>query len=110
MRRMRHSLSLLFAVLAGCTLSEPPSEIVRKVEAAGAGDLRAASKASIEDWFRKHPDVANETRQMCLPVRANAPANWGDSTEGRVCNAANVAAAFQFRERKGDGRGFDAVR
>jgi hypothetical protein len=106
---MKHAAVVLALLLIGCR-SERPSEIVRKVEVAGAGDLRAASKEAIEDWFRKHPDVANETRQMCVPVRANAPANWGDSTEGRVCNAANVAAAFQFRERKGDGRGFDAVR
>ena len=97
----------LALVLAGCT-QEPPSEIVRKVETAGAGNLRAASKDAIEDWFRKHPDVANQTRQMCLPVRASAPANWTDSTEGRVCNAASVAAVFQFKERKGDGRGFEA--
>lgn len=104
---MRLPVLPLALVLAGC-MQEPPSEIVRKVEAAGAGNLRAASKDAIEDWFRKHPDVANQTKQMCLPVRASAPANWGYSTEGRVCNAASVAAVFQFKERKGDGRGFEA--
>lgn len=106
---MKYPALALALLLAGCT-QEPPSEIVRKAEAAGAGNLRAASTDAIEDWFRKHPDVAKETRDMCVPVRANAPANWADTTEGRVCNAASVATVFQFKERKGDGRGFDAVK
>lgn len=100
---------LLLIVLAGC-VSEPPSEIVRKVEAAGAGDLRNASQPVIEDWFRKHQQVAVEVKNLCAPVREKASANWAATTEGRVCNAANVAAFFNFKERKGDGRGFDAVK
>lgn len=107
MSGMKYPILLLALILAGCT-QEPPSEIVRRVEAAGAGDLHSASREAIEDWFRKHPDVANETRQLCIPVRASAPAKWSDTTEGRVCNAAGVATVFRFKERKGDGRGFEA--
>lgn len=96
-------------ILGGCA-KEPSSAIVAKVEAAGAGDLRSASPQAVEAWFRQHKELALEVKQLCQPVREKAAANWADSTEGRVCAAANVASAFNFRERKGDGRGFDAVK
>ena len=104
---MRLSVVLLGLLLVGCT-KEPPSEIVQKVEAAGAGDLRAASQQSIEDWFRKHTEFAVEVRDQCRPIREKAPATWSSTTEGRVCNAANVASVFNFKERKGDGKGYQA--
>jgi hypothetical protein len=104
---MRLSVVLIVSFLAGCT-KEPPSEIVRKVEAAGAGDLKAASQQAIEGWFRKHTEFAVEVRDECRPIREKAPATWSDTTEGRVCNAANVASVFNFKERKGDGQGYQA--
>ena len=104
---MRLSVVLLGLLLVGCT-KEPPSEIVQKVEAAGAGDLRTASQQSIEDWFRKHTEFAVEVRDQCRPIRDKAPATWSNTTEGRVCNAANVASVFNFKERKGDGKGYQA--
>ncbi len=104
---MRLSVVLLGLLLVGCT-KEPPSEIVQKVEAAGAGDLRAASQQSIEYWFRKHTEFAVEVRDQCRPIRQKAPATWSSTTEGRVCNAANVASVFNFKERKGDGKGYQA--
>lgn len=96
-------------ILVGCA-KEPLSAIVAKVEAAGAGDLRGASPNAVETWFRQHKDLAAEVKQLCQPVQANAAAKWADSTEGKVCAAASVASAFNFRERKGDGRGFEAVK
>ena len=87
---------------------EPPSEIVQKVEAAGAGNPRAASQESIEDWFRKHVEFGVEVRDQCRPIREKAPATWSSTTEGRVCNAANVASVFNFKERKGDGKVYEA--
>jgi len=104
---MKLSIVLLGLLLVGCT-KDPPSEIVQKVEAAGAGDLQAASQQSIEDWFRKHSELAVEVREQCRPIREKAPAGWSNTTEGRVCNAANVASVFNFKERKGDGRGYQA--
>jgi hypothetical protein len=104
---MRLSFVLLILLLAGCT-REPPSEIVQKVEAAGAGDLRAASQQSIEDWFRKHIEFAVEVRDQCRPIREKEPATWSSTTEGRVCNAASVASVINFKERKGDGKGYQA--
>ncbi len=104
---MRLCFLLLGVLLAGCA-REQPSAIVQKVEAAGAGDLRSASQRSIEDWFRKHSEFAVEVRDQCRPIREQAPASWSDTTEGRVCNAADVASVFNFKERKGDGRGYEA--
>ena len=104
---MRTCLIVFVLVLGGCT-KESPSAIVQKVEGAGAGELKIASQQSIEGWFRKHTELAVEVRDLCRPVRDAANANWESSTEGRVCNAATVASAFNFKERKGDGRGFQA--
>lgn len=101
------SIVLLGLLLVGCT-KELLSEIVQKVEAAGAGDLQAASQQSIEDWFRKHSDFAVEVREQCRLIREKPPAEWSNTTEGRVCNAASVASVFNFKERKGDGRGYQA--
>ena len=106
---MRLQSLILLVLLAGCA-KEPPSAIVKKVEEAGAGDLRTASQAGLEDWFRKHSDLAVEVKAMCQPVQEKATANWFSTTEGRVCSAASVASVFHFKERKGDGRGYDAVR
>jgi hypothetical protein len=94
-------------LLAGCT-REPSSEIVQKVQAAGAGNLQAASQQSIEGWFQKHTEFAVEVRDQCRPIREKAPATWSSTTEGRVCNAATVASAFNFRKREGDGRSYQA--
>ncbi|MBX7135087.1 MAG: hypothetical protein K1X67_20670 [Fimbriimonadaceae bacterium] len=105
---MRRTCLLLSVILlAGCT-QERPSEIVQRVQNAGAGDVRSASQESLEQWFRQHRDLANDIKGRCAPIQPTAPATWGDSTEGRVCKAASVASVFQFTPRKGDGRGFEA--
>ncbi len=91
---MKFLLLLLWVVLmVGCSHSnEPPSAIVQKAEACGAGDPSTATNVALQDWFVKHRDCAVAVDQMCKPVRQKATANWTDSTEGRVCSAArNVA-------------------
>lgn len=90
---MRRNILLMTIVWASCT-REPDSAIVRRVEGAGAGDVRAASNDALLDWFRKHQEVGQEIRNLCEPVGKTAPATWSDSTEGRVCLAAQSAAAF----------------
>ncbi len=93
------TIALIFAVLelGGCTRKEPRSEIVERAEQAGAGDLANASAFSTEDWMRKHKDIAVQINTMCTPVREKAPANWGDSTEGKVCTAARNAAMSTYK-------------
>lgn len=50
---MRRNILLMTVVLASC-MREPESAIVQRVEAAGAGNVRAASNEALLDWFRKH--------------------------------------------------------
>jgi hypothetical protein len=105
MEGMRRTIVLMTVVLASCT-REPDSAIVRRVEEAGAGKVRAASNDALLDWFRKHQEVGQEIRKLCVPIRTNAPATWTDTTEGRVCQAAQAASAFYFEDRPGDGKAY----
>jgi hypothetical protein len=90
MKRTWMAVSILVLAVApvGCKKAEPPSPIVKKVEDSGSGDLSQASTKSIYDWFNKHQDLASEIKKECLEVKDSKPANWGDSTEGRVCSTA----------------------
>jgi hypothetical protein len=85
---------LVGSVLGGCKKVEPPSQIVKKIQDAGAGDVSNASKESIEQWFRLHRDLAKQVGQDCNRVKSTKPADWGDTTEGRVCQAAASVAVF----------------
>lgn len=90
---MKIVLLILVVSLIGCSVTrEPPSAIVQKAQACGAGELSGTSAAAIQDWFGKHRDCAVAVDAMCRPVRDNAPAAWADSTERRVCvSARNIA-------------------
>jgi hypothetical protein len=76
----------------GCQRAEPPSTIVQRAQDAGAGDLSTASTDSIRQWLGQHRPVGVEIDKMCAPVGGNAPANWGDTAEGRLCTAARQLA------------------
>src|SRR5262245_58943585 len=91
------ALAVSMLALASCARKEPHSEIVDRAEQAGAGDLTNASAFSVEDWMRKHKDVAVQLSGMCTPVREKAPATWIDSTEGKVCTAARNAAMSTYK-------------
>ncbi len=78
----------------GCKKVEPASPIVKKIQDAGAADVANASKESIEQWFKQHRDLAKEIRQDCSRVKAGKPADWGNTTEGRVCQAVASASVF----------------
>ena len=79
---------VLVGAAVGCKKAEPPSPIVQKVQDSGSGDLSQASTNSINDWFNRHQDLAKEIKKECLEVQNSKPANWRDTTEGRVCSAA----------------------
>ena len=99
---------LLVGLLVGCRKKEPPSAIVQKLEAAGAGDLSAASVNSIQQWLQQHEELALQVKKDCDQVRksGSAPANWDDTTEGRVC----TAAANNFLLSPVQGRQQDVLR
>jgi hypothetical protein len=101
-------LSVLIAALlsaVACTLEQQHSAIVDRVRQAGAGDVAAASAFSLEDWMRKHRDVAVEVDKICVPAREKADAQWGDTTEAKVCVAARNAAMSTYRSPR-DGKGY----
>jgi hypothetical protein len=91
-------------MLSGCTAPEPPSPIVQKLEAAGAGDLKNASADSIQQWLGPRRELAIEVEDMCKAARSKAPANWGDRTEGRICSASGQLTFFRYTPRTGDGK------
>jgi len=98
---------LLVAVISGgCKKVDPLSPIVKKVEDAGAGDIANASKEAIEQWFKQHRDLAKEIALDCNRVKATRPADWADSTEGRVCQAAASASVFGNEHIQTDQRKF----
>jgi hypothetical protein len=64
------------------------------VKQAGGGDVESATTDSIEQWFRQHLDIAQHIRPLCDAAQRKAPASWGDTTEGRVCEAVSRASFF----------------
>ena len=99
---------LIVALLLGvaCTRNQPRhSDIVERVQQAGAGDVAAASALSLDDWMRKHRDLAVEVEKMCVPAREKADAQWGDTTEGKVCVAARNVAMSTYRSPR-DGKAY----
>jgi hypothetical protein len=91
-------------MLSGCTTPEPPSPIVQKLEAAGAGDLKNASADSIQQWLGPRRELAIEVENMCKPARAKGLANWADTTEGRICSASAQLTFFRYTSQTGDGK------
>src|SRR5271166_1543136 len=81
--------------LFACNRSEPNSSIVEKAMQAGSGNLAAVSKDGMREWLGKHKDVAYQVDEMCKPVRQKAPAQWAESTEGRLCTAARELAFWR---------------
>jgi len=89
--------SALILMCSACTKPaplEPSSAIVATVENAGAGNLSSLAAPQIEDWLRKHQDLAVQIDDMCKPPRDKADANWPATTEGRVCIAARNASMY----------------
>jgi hypothetical protein len=101
---------LAMLAVAGCSIREPPSKIVSKAEASGAGDLSQASLAAMQIWLERHRELASELDVMCAPVRAGAPAEWVDTTEGRLCRAARGVASAAFAPLDSDHRTYQGGR
>jgi hypothetical protein len=85
-----------------CSRPEPSSPVVEKVERAGSGSLIAVSKDAMREWLGKHKDVAYQADETCKPIRVNAPAQWAESTEGRLCAAAREVAVWRAGPVTGD--------
>ena len=94
--------------ITGCSISkDPPSAVVDKAQACGAGPLAGTSTVAVQDWFGKHRDCAVTVDALCTPLREKATARWTDSTEGRVCVAARSIAQW-VRTPSGDHEKFQS--
>ena len=94
----KHCVLLALLTLTACA-NKPKTELMRRMEQAGAGDLRTVTSQSIEQWFLHNPDVAVEISRTCQKLRVNRPAKWGDTTDGRICMAASKVHVFYYRRR-----------
>ncbi|MFT4114453.1 hypothetical protein [Silvibacterium sp.] len=82
-------IGLCFVAFSGCTSRshDQDSQIVRTVEAAGAGSLSGLDQGSIEAWLNSHETTAKQIAAPCKIAGQRAPANWLHTTEGAVCAA-----------------------
>lgn len=102
-------LAVFALAFASCARPEPNSAIVQAFEQAGAGPVSSAtSTETIQGWFRKHRQTAESIDVQCKPVREKAGAEWGDSTEGRVCQAARIVAASTYKRLDSDHQTFSS--
>jgi hypothetical protein len=98
-------------LLSNCSKPEPESAIVQAMEQAGAGPVTAeTSSDAIRDWLRKHPQAAESINSQCKPIKEKAPASWGDTTEGRICDAARTVAATSYKRLESDHETFSSGR
>ena len=106
---MKNLLAILMTalVMVACK-SEPPSAIVAKVKADGAGEVEQASDEALTQWMRKQGSkYAHDLQvQMCVPAEKGTPATWADTTEGRVCKAAAGVGFYYVAPRVPDTRTF----
>lgn len=87
---------MIFTACAPTPATRSNSEIIRQVEAAGSGPVENASVQSLLTWFEQHTHLANQINKQCEQVKKTAPATWGDSAEGRVCEAASETALRHY--------------
>src|SRR5215475_13973592 len=103
-RLLRFASTVFVLVMSACKPGEPPSAIVQKLETAGSGDLSHTSADSIQQWLGPRRQLAIEVENMCKQVRTNAPANWAETTEGRICAASAQLTFYRYTPQKGDGK------
>jgi hypothetical protein len=87
---------IVFTACAPTSATRSNSEIIRQVEAAGSGPVENASVQSLFTWFEQHTHLANQVNKQCEQIKKTAPATWGDSAEGRVCEAASETALRHY--------------
>ena len=102
-------LAVFALAFASCARPEPKSAVVQAFEQAGAGPVSSGtSTQAMQDWFRKHRQTSASIDAQCKPVREKAGAEWGDSTEGRVCQAARTVAASTYKRLESDHQTFSS--
>ncbi len=88
--------------LTGCRHVEQ-SPIVTAFHNAGGGDIDQSTPESISQFLAKHEDVRKEITPLCAQKKANAPADWATTDEGKVCAGNDRANFFGKPALKSDG-------
>jgi len=91
-----------FAMLTGCRHVEE-SPILTAFHNAGGGDIDQSTPDSISQFLAKHEDVRKQITPLCAQKKANAPADWATTHEGKVCDGNNRANFFGKAVIKSDG-------
>jgi hypothetical protein len=79
-------------MLTGCRHVEQ-SPIVTAFHTGGGGDIDQSTPESISQFLAKHEEVRKEIMPLCTQKKANAPADWLTTDEGKVC-AGNTRTNF----------------
>lgn len=106
MRRISIGVILIgLTVAAGCR-HVSDSQIVAKFRAAGGGNPDQASPDEMGAWLAKHDSVRQELSPMCASRRSQAPSDWANTDEGKVCTAVTRATFFAKPKIQSDGKAF----
>lgn len=79
-------------MLAGCR-HEEQSPIVTAFHNAGGGDIDQSTPDSISQFLAQHEEIRKQITPLCAQKKANAPADWSTTDEGKVCDG-NTRANF----------------
>ena len=82
------------------------SQIVAMFRAAGGGDPDHATPDDMGAWLAKHQDVSQKLTPMCASRRSQAPADWANTDEGKVCAGVTRANFFSKPKIQSDGKTF----
>ena len=95
-------LCVALAGVAGCRRVQK-SEVVVLFEGAGGGDVSRSTPDGIAQFLAKHDDVRKQITPLCQQEQENAPGDWADSDEGKVCAGKTRANFFGKTTVKSDG-------
>jgi len=89
-------------MLAGCKTAEK-SQILTAFQNAGGGDVAQATPQGISSFLAQHEDLRKQLTPLCNAQKAEAPAEWSTSDEGRICTANERANFLGKPQLKSDG-------
>jgi hypothetical protein len=106
MRRIAVGFFLIILTMAAGCRHVSDSQIVAKFRAAGGGDPDQASPDDMGAWLAKHDSVRRELTPMCASRRSQAPSDWANTDEGKVCAGITRATFFSKPKIQSDGKTF----
>jgi hypothetical protein len=95
-------LAAALGLMAGCRHVEN-SPIVNTFHNAGGGDVDRSTPEAISQFLIQRDDVRKQLTPLCAQRKANAPAEWSTTDEGKVCAGNTLANAFGKSNMKSDG-------